>query len=285
MMDLDLTELPEKILSCPSENVMFKILLYEVPLLWAWIVSYVLGKPTQEIKKQHTDQQIELLPKYSAKDKLSVTDSINKFNDIDITLEMQGYPKPDFRQRILAYWGKIISFGHKKGQDYTQIPKRMVIAILNYVLYGKGGFLYKVIPNLIHTDPEDVEFYGINCIQLPLLQINWENPSQYELIFAFLGAEYWAQVKKILSIYNKLYADKPGGNLMAELVQTLVTFTVDPELVKVHRELKKQEKIMDYERMLKEQKAKNEAEREADRAKYEAIIARYKAKFGAIPTD
>jgi hypothetical protein len=239
MMDLDLASLPKKIKHKPGDNAMFKILLDEVKLLWVWIVSYVLGKAPEKIKEDHTKQTNELLPQYIDAGILSVTDSIKIFNGIEIVLKAQNTNKPDINGSIFRYWLSDIGFNEDLG--YFDMPKKMIIFILTFILGKDGDFLYKEFPNRIFSDPKDVEFYRANCIQLPKLIINPEKPSQYELIFDFLRAEYWAQVREILSTYNKLYGGKPGGELMSKLVEALVSYNVDKDAIKVYKKLKKQE--------------------------------------------
>ncbi len=68
-------------------------------------------------------------------DKLGIIDLHAVLNEnVECDVEMQVVNENNMAERLLSYWGKMYNQGIKKGQDYAEARKTLVIAILNFDL-------------------------------------------------------------------------------------------------------------------------------------------------------
>lgn len=124
-------------------------------------------------------------------DKLGILDIIAKINEKEYcNIEMQLVDTGEIRERILYYWSKIYTRQLRKGQEYREIEKTIVILIANFVIEGLEDLKYHTEWKIMDRETQKViltDKFELRIIELPKVKeeeqeelIDWllflENP-------------------------------------------------------------------------------------------------------------
>lgn len=178
----------KKILS-PKLDVVFQALFGEVGS------EKITGKFLQSILKQEVSEvdlsQNIVLRREREDDKLGVLDIIAKINEKEYcNIEMQLVDTGEIRERILYYWSKIYTRQLKKGQEYKELEKTIVILIANFAIKGLEELKYHTEWKIMDKETQKViltDKFELRIIELPKVReeeqeelIDWllflENP-------------------------------------------------------------------------------------------------------------
>ena len=114
-------------------DTLFKMLFVKYPDLLKQLVSELLKIPLKSIEQfEITNPEI---PPESLGDKFCRLD-INMIVDGQrVSLEIQVRDEGDYPNRVLFQWAKIYSSALPSGKDYIDLPRTVVISIINFPLF------------------------------------------------------------------------------------------------------------------------------------------------------
>ena len=96
----------------------------------------------EEISEVDLSQNV-VLRREREDNKLGVLDIVAKLNEKEYcNIEMQLVDTGEMKERILYYWSKIFTRQLKKGQEYKEIEKTIVILIANFEIKGLEDLKY-----------------------------------------------------------------------------------------------------------------------------------------------
>lgn len=100
---------------------------------------------TKDFLKSILNEEIEeidlsknqILKREHIESKLGILDIIAKVNGKEnINIELQVVEKQNERERMLYYWSRLYTNGIKKGQNYKEVPKTIVVLITDFEING-----------------------------------------------------------------------------------------------------------------------------------------------------
>ena len=178
----------KKMLS-PKLDIVFQALFGDVGS------EKITGKFLQSILKQEVSEvdlsQNIVLRREQEDDKLGILDIIAKINEKEYcNIEMQLVDTGEIRERILYYWSKIYTRQLKKGQEYKELEKTIVILIANFAIKGLEDLKYHTEGKIMDKETQKViltDKFELRIIELPKIKeeeqeelIDWllflENP-------------------------------------------------------------------------------------------------------------
>lgn len=178
----------KKILS-PKLDVVFQVLFGEVgsEKITKRFLQSILK---EEITEVDLSQNV-ILRRERENDKLGILDINAKINNKEhCNIELQIVDTGEMKERILYYWSKIFTKQLKKGQEYKELEKTIVILIANFEIEGLEGLKYHTQWKIMDTETQKViltDKFELHIIMLPKVKeeeqeelIDWllflENP-------------------------------------------------------------------------------------------------------------
>lgn len=144
----------------------------------------------EEISEVDLSQNV-VLRREREDNKLGVLDIVAKLNEKEYcNIEMQLVDTGEMKERILYYWSKIFTRQLKKGQEYKEIEKTIVILIANFEIKGLEDLKYHTEWKIMDKETQKViltDKFELRIIELPKVKeeeqeelIDWllflENP-------------------------------------------------------------------------------------------------------------
>jgi len=148
-------------------DTLFKILFVKHPDLLKRLVSELIGIEYDSIEQfEITNPEIhpEMLGgKFCRLDVNTIIDGQR------VVLEVQIDNEKNFPERSLYYWAREFSTGIVKGNDYIQLPRTIIISIINFPLFDCEGFHseFQVLEVVRHTRLTDK--MSLHYFELPKL--------------------------------------------------------------------------------------------------------------------
>ena len=119
-------------------DTLFKMLFVQYPDLLKQLVSELLKIPLDNIE-QFTITNPEMPPE-SLGDKFCRLD-INMIVDGQrVSLEIQVQDEKDYPSRVLYHWARVYSSALPSGKDYIELPRTVIISIINFPLFNCKEF-------------------------------------------------------------------------------------------------------------------------------------------------
>lgn len=193
-------------------DTLFKMLFVKYPELLKELVANLLGIPSGSIG-QFTIRNPEMPPE-NLEDKFCRLDINMKVNGQQVDLEVQVSNEGDYPERVMYYWAREFSSALLIGQGYSELPRTLVISIINFMLFDceeyhsffqplevtrhtllsdKMGFYFFELPKL----PDDV-----NQENMPLLWLSLSKADTEEELEKIKGMEVPVMSQAINAYYT-----------------------------------------------------------------------------------
>jgi predicted transposase/invertase (TIGR01784 family) len=130
----------------------------------------VLDLPPGEVLGDIRVMDSEMLPRTEG-EKLSVLDVRLKSPSLgSVNIEIQLYPLPEMKQRLMHYWATVAASQLKAGDDYAEFDKVISIVVANFPFGGSTHYhhryvLYDIVHNVQFTDL--IEFAILELTKAP----------------------------------------------------------------------------------------------------------------------
>ena len=119
-------------------DTLFKILFVKYPDLLKRLVTELLGIKYDDIE-QFNITNPEIQPE-NLGDKFCRLDINMMVDGQRIDLEIQVRDEGDYPDRSLYYWAREFSTGISEGQDYSELPRTIIISIVAFELFNCKEF-------------------------------------------------------------------------------------------------------------------------------------------------
>ena len=150
-----------------KSDLLFKMLFVQYPDLLKDLVAQLLGISFEDIE-DFTILNPEMPPE-NLGDKFCRLDINMTVNGQLVDLEIQVNNEEDYPDRVLFYWARDFSTALPAGEDYTALPRTIVVSILNFRLFGCSDYhsFFQPLEVTRHTLLSDK--MGLHFFELPKL--------------------------------------------------------------------------------------------------------------------
>jgi len=114
-------------------DILFKLLFVKYPELLRRLVARLLGIPLASIR-QFEIRNPEMPPESIGK-KFCRLDIHMTVNGQQVNLEVQVKDEGDYPERALFYWARVYSNALPVGNNYSMLPRTIIISILDFPLF------------------------------------------------------------------------------------------------------------------------------------------------------
>ena len=186
-----MTELKHKL----TNDILFKLLFTKYPELLKKLVAVLLRIPLGSIKDfEITNPEI---PPELMEGKFCRLDISMKVNGHLVDLEVQVKDEGDFPERALYYWARKYSTALKKSMKYAELPRTIVISIVNFEMFDCTEFFseFLIMEKTRHTLLTDR--FSMPFFELPKLSDAVNADDQIELWLALFKAKTEEELKRL----------------------------------------------------------------------------------------
>ena len=178
----------EKTILSPKLDVVFQILFGEVgsEKITKDFLSSMLNEEINEIS---LDENV-ILRREIPEDKMGIVDVLAKINNNEYcNIEMQLTNKKNLIKRMLYYWSKQYTKGLKKGEDYNQLKRTIVILIADFEIEEIKNVKYHSKWKIIEENErkyiltEDLEFHIIQLSKEYKLNVEGKEKKLVEWLY------------------------------------------------------------------------------------------------------
>ena len=208
-----------------KSDTLFKLLFSKYQKLLKRLVSALLG-----IKYKDITQFIVVNPEISPEElgkKFCRLDINMEVNHQKLDLELQITDEGNYPERSLFYWAREYSTGINEGENYTLLPRTIVISILGFNQFSdlrKFYHEFQCLEITTHeplTDKMVLQFY-----ELKKLSPISDTDNIKDLWLKFFNAETEEELKKI---------EEMGVSFMAEAITAYRHVATSPEFIEMER--------------------------------------------------
>ena len=190
-----------------KSDVLFKLLFVKYPLLLRRLVSELLKIPFESITEfdiKNTEMPPEIIGKKFCR--LDITMTVNGQH---VNLEIQVENEGDFPERSLFHWARQYSVALPEGEDYSKLPRTIIIGIVHFKLFKCKEFHseYKALEVTRHTQLTDK--FNVHFFELPKLP---------KMISAERGLELWLALFKAKTEEDLKEIEEMGVPVMNEAI-------------------------------------------------------------------
>jgi len=203
-----------------KSDVLFKMLFVQYPNLLKRLVSVLLGISLESIKNLQTINT-EMPPEEIGK-KFCRLDINMVVNGKKVNLEIQIEDEGNYPERSMFHWAKMFTSSLPAGNDYSLLPKTIVISILGFKQFDCNQVHSEFAPMEIkrHEILSDKQRY--HFFELPKLPDvdSIDTTSEIDLWLALFNAETEEELEKLIA---------KGGEVMSQAVEAYRGITATEE--------------------------------------------------------
>ena len=116
-----------------KNDILFKMVFVKYPHLLKKLVASILNIPSESITAFEILNS-EITPE-SIKDKFCRLDINMRVNGQVVDIEMQVSNEGNYPERVMFYWAREYSSALLVGEDYSLLPRTIVISIMDFKLF------------------------------------------------------------------------------------------------------------------------------------------------------
>ena len=176
-------------------DTLFKMLFVKHQDLLKKLVAALLGIPLESIE-QFAVQNPEMPPE-ALGDKFCRLDINMTVNGQRVDLEVQVCNEGDYPERVMYYWAREFSSALPAGQDYSALPRTIVISIIDFALFECEEYhsFFQPLEVTRHTLLSDK--MGFHFFELPKLPSDVGEDDMLLLWLSLFKAETEEELEKI----------------------------------------------------------------------------------------
>ena len=254
-------------------DILAKMLFVKYPNLLQKLVANLLGIALESIE-QFVIKNTEIPPETYG-DKFCRLDINMVVNGQIVDLELQVDDEGDYPERSLYYWAREYSSALQEGNDYSQLPRTIVISIVSFKMFDCVEFHseFDILEVNRHTKLTDK--FRMHFFELPKLPNDVNKDNRLQLWLSLFKAKTEEELKRIESLEVEE---------MEQAIQAYKHITVTPEFKEAERLRAKAHHaeasaIANAERKEREKWQEVVADKDTQIADQAALIAELKAKL------
>ena len=176
-------------------DTLFKMLFVQYPELLMKLVADLIGIPLEDIG-QFVIRNPEMPPE-NLGDKFCRLDINMTVNGQRVDLEVQVCNEGDYSERVMYYWAREFSSALPAGQDYSALPRTIVISIIDFPLFECEEYhsFFQPLETTRHTLLSDK--MGFHFFELPKLPADVSDGDMLLLWLSLFKAETEEELEKI----------------------------------------------------------------------------------------
>jgi len=178
-----------------KNDTLFKMLFVKYPELLKRLVSELLEIQLENIGRfEITNPE---MPPEQLGDKFCRLDINMTVNGQRVNLEIQVRDEGDFPERSLFHWAREYSTALAEGENYSTLPRAIIISIVAFKLFGCAEFHseYQALEVIRHTPLTDK--MSLHYFELPKLPKSIDAENVMELWLALFNAETEEELAKL----------------------------------------------------------------------------------------
>ena len=146
-------------------DILFRLLFTKYPHLLEKLIAQLLKIPSESIA--HFEIMSPEMPPDTIGKKFCRLDILMKVDGRQVNLELQVKNEHDYPERTLLNWARIYSNALPVGDDYSNLPRTIVISIINFTLFRKCTSFHsefqilEVTRNELLTDKMVMHFFEL----------------------------------------------------------------------------------------------------------------------------
>ena len=200
------------------------MLFVQYPDLLKHLVSELLGIRLDSIGRfEVTNAEI---PPEAVGEKFCRLDIHMTVDGQRITLEIQVRNEGDYPERVLYQWARVYSNSLESGGDYKQLPRTVIISIIDFPLLGCKEFHSEFRPLEITRHEELTDRMALHFFELKKLPEEISADNKLLLWLALFKADTEEELEKIKSMKEPV---------MEKAINAYNTVTVSPEFRELER--------------------------------------------------
>jgi len=199
-------------------DLLFKTLFVQHPDLLKKLVSELLG-----IKFESIGQFIITnpeMPPENLGDKFCHLDINMTIDEQKVDLEIQVRNKGDYPERVLFHWAKEYASALPSGKDYIDLPRTIIISIIDFALFKCKEFHSEFRPLEVSRHEELTDKMTLHFFELKKLPNDINTKDMLLLWLALFKAETWEELEKIKSLKEPV---------MEQAINAYYTITAESE--------------------------------------------------------
>jgi len=207
-----------------QHDVLFKMLFVKYQDLLKMLVAVLLRIPLESIE-EFIVRNPEIPPE-NLEDKFCRLDINMTVNGQQIDLEVQVDDEGDFPERSLYYWAREYSSALKKGMPYSQLPKTIVIGIVDFKMFDCEEFHSQIGALEVNRHTLFSDKFGMHFFELPKIPKKVSKDDKLHLWLSLFNARTEEELKQIEEL------EVPE---MEQAIQAYKHITVTPEFMEAER--------------------------------------------------
>jgi predicted transposase/invertase (TIGR01784 family) len=207
-----------------TNDVLFKMFFVKYPEYLKRFVGMILKTPLEAI----TEFEIinGEIPPEEVGDKFCRLDINMTVNGQKVDLEVQVADEGDYKKRSLYYWAREYSSALKSGDEYSDLPKVILISIVGFNLFDCKEFHSEFRPLEVTRHTELCDNQIMHYFELKKLPEPTDGDDEIKFWLAFFKAETEEELEQII---------EKGVPVMKEAVAAYKSVAVSPELEQIER--------------------------------------------------
>ena len=178
-----------------KNDTLFKMIFVKYPDLLKQLVSNLLGIQPESIKDLAVTNS-EILPE-ALKEKFCRLDINMLVDGQRVDLEIQVNDEGDYPERSLYYWAREYSSALSEGKEYFELPRTIVVSIVNFNLFDCDDFHSEFRPLEVKRHTELTDRMCLHYFELPKLPEIVDAEDELKLWLSLFRAETEEELKKI----------------------------------------------------------------------------------------
>ena len=207
-----------------KSDVLFKLLFVKYPDLLRRLVAELLKIPYDNITEfEITNTE---MPPETIGTKFCRLDIAMTVNSQKVNLEIQVENEGDFPERSLFHWARQYSLALPEGEDYSKLPRTIIIGIVHFKLFPCKEFHseYEALEVTRHTRLSDR--LNVHIFELPKLP---------KTVSAERGLELWLALFKAKTEEDLTKIEEMGVPVMKEAITAYRHVSASPEFQEMER--------------------------------------------------
>ena len=211
-------------------DTLFKMLFVQYPELLKRLVSVLLGLQFEAIE-QFDIINSELPPDIYGK-KFCRLDINMMVDGQQVNLEIQVRDEGDFPERALFHWSRLYASSLPKGGEYRNLPRTVVLSIVNFDLFKCAEFHSEFRPLEVSRHEALSDRMALHFFELTKLPEELDSANMLELWLQLFNAETEEDLIKIEAL---------GVPVMEQAIKAYKEVTVRPAFLEAARILEEAE--------------------------------------------
>ena len=211
-------------------DTLFKMLFVQYPELLQRLVAVLLGLRFEDIEQFYIINT-ELPPDIYGK-KFCRLDINMMVDRQQVNLEIQVRDEGDFPERALFHWSRLYASALPKGGEYRNLPRTVVLSIVNFDLFGCAEFHSEFRPLEVSRHEALTDRMALHFFELRKLPGELDSANMLELWLQLFNAETEEDLRKIEAL---------GVPIMEQAIKAYKDVTVRPAFLEAARILEEAE--------------------------------------------